>query len=450
VVLRGPGLAVTRFRSAELLLGDAAGKWTTKPLPESLFQGQRFAPEVAWRMAVAPDQTLLVVHQRATLATLAVSDSSEPSGSGSGGDSGAAGAGGFFGGFDSSSYGTSEGCGGVVQTVVSRLAADGTIVTSQQLSGIVLPVDIAVSPKDGTVAVANAGRIDSALSARAANSIGIYSPAVLAAAAPLKSEGCIPSSVSLPAGDAPVVAVAFDPMGGALLAQTREPAELRVYDLSLQSVTVVSLGGVSSLDTGHEMFHRDSGRGVACASCHPEGTDDGRVWSFSPIGLRRTQALDIGLEGTEPFHWGGELADFKALMTEVFNVRMGGPTESAERLAALKAYIFGLRPRPGIRAAEDPAALRGRAVFQSADAQCSTCHAGSKLTSNISVDIGKGRLSQVPSLVGVSRRAPFMSDGCAATLLDRFDPACGGSKHGNPQALTSEQISDLVAYLESL
>ena len=43
-----------------------------------------------------------------------------------------------------------------------------------------------------------------------------------------------------------------------------------------------------------------------------------------------------------------------------------------------------------------------------------------------------------------------MHDGCATTLLDRFDPACGGSAHGSTADLTVDQIGDLVAYLETL
>jgi cytochrome c len=457
IALRGNQRAVTRFRSAQVLLGDATGNWLTNTIPNTpaALGEPAFAPEVAWRMVVAPDQKLFVAHQIATTATLVVSEGGPNGLSGVGGaDSGAAGAAGaagfFGGGFGSSSYGSDLGCGGVVQTVVTVVAADGTFATSHQLGGIVLPVDIAISPKDGTVAVANAGRVDNGVNPRGTASVGIYSQAMLSptSAVSSKSGSCVSSSKIMP-GVEPVVAVAFEPTG-LLLAQTREPSELRVYDLASGLIRGISLGGASVLDTGHEIFHRDAGRGIACASCHPEGTDDGRVWSFSPIGLRRTQPLDVGLEGTEPFHWGGELKDFDALMTEVFNVRMGGPSESGERLDALKSYIFGLTPRPGIRAVDDPAALRGKELFQSPQALCSSCHAGAKLTSSLSVDIGKGRLSQVPSLVGVSRRAPFMSDGCAATLLDRFNPACGGEKHGNTADLDSEQIADLVAYLESL
>jgi hypothetical protein len=57
---------------------------------------------------------------------------------------------------------------------------------------------------------------------------------------------------------------------------------------------------------------------------------------------------------------------------------------------------------------------------------------------------------QVPSLVAVGYRAPFMHNGCAATLADRFNPACGGNAHGNTAGLSDAQRNDLVAYLESL
>ena len=57
---------------------------------------------------------------------------------------------------------------------------------------------------------------------------------------------------------------------------------------------------------------------------------------------------------------------------------------------------------------------------------------------------------QVPSLIGVSTRAPYMHDGCAATLRDRFDPACGGTAHGQAELLNEAELGELIAYLESL
>src|SRR5207244_3010320 len=90
--------------------------------------------------------------------------------------------------------------------------------------------------------------------------------------------------------------------------QSREPATLTIFtDISGNNSRTVDLGGGSVFDTGHELFHRDAGAGIACASCHAEGGEDGRVWRFDPIGDRRTQAVHIGLKGTEPFHWDGDM-----------------------------------------------------------------------------------------------------------------------------------------------
>jgi hypothetical protein len=43
-----------------------------------------------------------------------------------------------------------------------------------------------------------------------------------------------------------------------------------------------------------------------------------------------------------------------------------------------------------------------------------------------------------------------MHDGCATTLRDRFNPACGGDRHGITANLSPTQIDDLIAYLDSL
>jgi mono/diheme cytochrome c family protein len=250
----------------------------------------------------------------------------------------------------------------------------------------------------------------------------------------------------------PVTAVAFTG-DGRLLAQTREPARLLVLrELPSGSPTTIELGGDSRADTGHDLFHRDSGGGIACASCHPEGGEDGQTWRFADTGARRTQALHIGLRDTAPFHWGGDLANVGELMTEVFVQRMGGVRQSSPRLQRLTEFLFSLPPPPPIRDASDATVARGQALFDSADVGCATCHSGAKLTNNQSVAIDSvlAQKLQVPSLVAIGYRAPFMHTGCAATLADRFNPACGGNAHGNTSGLNAEQLGDLVAYLESL
>jgi hypothetical protein len=216
--------------------------------------------------------------------------------------------------------------------------------------------------------------------------------------------------------------------------------------------SVIDLPGESRVDTGHELFHRDSGGGIACASCHPEGSEDGHTWRFADVGARRTQPLNIGLEGTAPFHWAGDLPSVGSLMTEVFVQRMGGVRQSDARLDTLNDWLFSIKAPPAIRDIGDEAALRGQELFDSTEVGCASCHSGAKLTNNetVAIDSLVPTKTQVPSLVGIAYRAPFMHTGCAATLLDRFDPACGGNAHGNTAQLSEAQKADLVAYLESL
>ena len=139
-------------------------------------------------------------------------------------------------------------------------------------------------------------------------------------------------------------------------------------------------------------------------------------------------------------------------MSEVFVGRMGGVRQTPERVDALSNWLFALKAPPAIRDATDPAAQRGQVLFNSADIGCSSCHSGAKFTDNLSVSVvtTNSKTFQVPSLIAVGYRAPFMHSGCASTLAARFDVSCGGDAHGKTAGLNPEQIGDLVAYLESL
>jgi CxxC motif-containing protein (DUF1111 family) len=95
--------------------------------------------------------------------------------------------------------------------------------------------------------------------------------------------------------------------------------------------------------------------------------------------------------------------------------------------------------------------VRGKQLFESKELGCTGCHSGALLTNNQTVDVGTGGAFQVPSLRGVSLRAPYMHDGCAQSLEDRFTPGCGGdNRHGNTAQLTAAKRSDLITFLGSL
>jgi mono/diheme cytochrome c family protein len=293
--------------------------------------------------------------------------------------------------------------------------------------------DIAVSPDGTQVAVVSTG-----------NSwpvAGELLPNVLVM--PLDQVGGYGScSAGGQRADGEAVAVAFDE-DARVIVQSREPAQLVILGGS-----TISLSDESVADTGTALFHMNSGFGVACASCHPEGRDDGRVWQFAGIGPRRTQTFAGGLIDTAPFHWSGDVSDLPALVHEVFVSRMGGPQPNRQQIEHFSEFLDRI-PAPIAPALDHDAVVRGKQLFDDPSVACASCHQGEHLTNNESVDVGTGGVFQVPSLVGVSARAPFLHDGCAETLEDRFG-ACGGDAHGATADLGDAEMADLLTYLKSL
>jgi mono/diheme cytochrome c family protein len=130
---------------------------------------------------------------------------------------------------------------------------------------------------------------------------------------------------------------------------------------------------------------------------------------------------------------------------------MSGQPLATEQISALQSWLFSLPAPPAPPTTDATGVAMGEALFTDASVGCSTCHSGAKLTNNATLNVNTGGVFQVPSLVGVGWRAPFLHDACAATLHDRFGPTCtDGVSHGQTSQLTPDQISDLVSYLETL
>jgi hypothetical protein len=253
------------------------------------------------------------------------------------------------------------------------------------------------------------------------------------------------TSTSVPDVTGQPIAVAFAG-DSRVIVQTREPAQLEI-----PGGAPIVLSTTSRSDTGHDLFHANAGGFIACASCHAEGTEDGRTWTFACEGTRRTQSLQVGLKGTEPFHWGGDEKDFPQLVSDVFVGRMSGPQMTSDQTAATLTWLDAQPRRTRTPPTDLAAVARGQALFQDPQgAACATCHNGPSLTNNQTLDVGTGGQFQVPSLVGIGTRGPFMHNGCAATLRDRFGACGGGDKHGVTSRLKSGQIDDLIAYLNTL
>ena len=416
VIVDGDRLLVSRFKSAELLVIDAAGQIARTLSPPSSLGSSGFEPSVAWRALRMPDGTVAMLHQRANPAQIAIG----PAGY----------------------YSSAGACSGaIVDGTVSRLDPnedDSWKPPQLAMAMLIGPSDIAVSRDGQKVALVSIGTAWKA--ERSGNPVELPKLQILPnTLTPTDPCGTEPG----PAISGEPVAVAFDAVGRAIV-QSREPAQLQVMGGS-----TIALSNDSRADTGVALFHMNSGFGISCASCHPEGTEDGRTWEFADIGPRRTQSMAGGITSTAPFHWSGDVEDFTALIHEVFESRMGGTRPNKQQIGAFVRWVDTV-PTPPAAVVDAAAAERGRVLFDSATVGCADCHSGPMLTNNKSYDVGTGGIFQVPTLRGVGSRAPFLHTGCAPTLRDRFSACGGGDQHGNTSSLTPAQIDDLVAYLETL
>ena len=176
--------------------------------------------------------------------------------------------------------------------------------TTAQLADQVLPVDLAVSGESLLVAEAGLGDPEApttrtsfgdAKTFMPRGGVAVHGPNAMREAGVLgdarsplalaAKESCVPMERAVdvvPLGQ--TVAVATGTVSAAsdeaapaplvvIAVQVREPSELHLYwggsfDAALgASPVAVELGGAPRLDTGNELFHRDAGGGIACASC---------------------------------------------------------------------------------------------------------------------------------------------------------------------------------------
>jgi cytochrome c553 len=443
IVIQNGLLSVTKFRSAEVLRVASDGSisrrdtFPSEPATNSIQPGAVFTPHALWRAVQGPSQAMVVVHQGHSTASISTSTPG----------------------------GYNQGSGGVVDSHCGIMSPDGQVI-SLSLPSMVLPVDVAVSPDGSYAAVVGAG-----------DGFGLSLPELTfvplnpqALASDFGAGVPVPVlPVSIPANffdsgtttaasftaEQPV-AVAFD-SSGHLLVQMREPAEIHMFpsqQLGSGSLfnpiggTVVALSSISRADTGHDIFHASAGATIACASCHPEGGDDGHVWVLDD-NARRTPSLRGTIAGTAPYHWPGDEMDLATLTVDVYTGRMGGTKLLPDQTASLSNWVQSIPAPPAPSWVDAASAQRGQTVFEGSTARCGTCHSGAKLTNNQTMDVGTCGTFQVPPLIGVGWRTPLMHNGCASAMGDRFTK-CSTPGHGSLAALSTQDVSDLTAYLESL
>jgi YVTN family beta-propeller protein len=274
---------------------------------------------------------------------------------------------------------------------------------------------------------------------------------------------------------------------------------------SLVEVDRITVSTTGTLDTdsvqGRILFYSASnsamtvpGGGVACESCHLVGGSDGNVWQF-PFGPRKTPSLfGRKIQDTAPYHWDGTETDFAAFFAETVQVRMGGAGVSDQQSGQITTFLQNLgtpdNPYRQVGGGLTSAQQSGQQLFMG-KAACVACHTGKDFTDNSFHDVGtlvaenpngqpddtcrlglglQGDATpcqsdsttplyanpantahgfNTPSLLGVVWAAPYLHSGSALTLTDRImnNP---GNVHGNTAALSADEVSDLVQYLQTL
>ncbi|MCA9716431.1 MAG: c-type cytochrome [Myxococcales bacterium] len=424
---------VSRFRSAELLGLDGS----RISIPN---QGP-FEAHVAWRTWVNASGDIEILHQMHDTQDVPIDPDPDDTRPGDG----AYGGGGF--------------CEtGIVNAAVSTITTtdDGPVVNTVMMLDSQLTVDASPHPDGDLLAMAVPGAAPRDVAdffgddfGRSSDESFMVSPKTYRVEFRGGSDcGFFEDNPEPEPEQGQVVAVAHD-SSGALIMQSREPARLLILDapqpFETRDAQIVELAGEARLDTGHEIFHRSTESNLSCASCHPEGGDDGHTWRFTEIGKRRTQPLDVGLEDTAPFHWDGDMDDLDMIMGEILAHRMGGKRQSEPRRDSFERWVFAQQRPPADDGRNDALLVsRGEALFASYD--CTRCHYGAAL-GGTTTELIRGEQKQVPTLRRVALHPPYMHDGRSPTLEHAVQDMIESTRQTTaPQ----DDVDAITAYLRTL
>jgi len=202
----------------------------------------------------------------------------------------------------------------------------------------------------------------------------------------------------------------------------------------------------------------------SCHSCHYEGDTNAVTMDTKNDGTFGTYKMVLSLRNirhTGPWFWHGWQKDFEAAVRKSLGETMQGsqpPTDDDAK--ALAAFFETLSAPPNSRRAPDgrfsEAAKRGKQVFESAAAACSSCHNGPYFTDGEIHDVGLTSQYDVyegfntPSLVDIGNRVGYLHHGRADSLEALLSGLHSPAKVSQTRDLEAQELADLVEYLKSL
>ena len=250
----------------------------------------------------------------------------------------------------------------------------------------------------------------------------------------------------------------------------------------IEHIRVAEMDKSSQLIQGQRLFNNSDDprlakdQWIACATCHFEGGNDGASWFF-PDGKRNTPSLFNSIQ-TAPFHWNGDLDEIQDVEFTIQDLMAGHglsggqpnctPNCSLDKsnagrsddLDALAIYVnslqFPIAFTQMSALANFSAYTSGKAIFESEETECITCHTPPNYTDNknhlsdLSNPGGLKRVLNTPSLLGLRDSAPYLHDGSAKTLSEVLQLSAQTQNHGKIKHLTNKQSDDLLIFLENI
>ncbi|MGE0395373.1 MAG: hypothetical protein AB7T06_01505 [Kofleriaceae bacterium] len=192
-------------------------------------------------------------------------------------------------------------------------------------------------------------------------------------------------------------------------------------------------------------FHSSTNGQMSCGSCHLDGRADGLSWQIQG-GALQTPVIGGRLVGTAPYKWDGKAADLATSIRATVR-RLGGEGLSRRDVRYLVSFLESM-PAPRVPTRDAGAVARGKALFESGELGCTTCHEGPALTDRETHDLAGS--FDTPGLGALAVSAPYFHDGSAATLEAVLHDR--GRVHGMSEGakqLRGDDLADLIAFLET-
>ncbi|MCX6929182.1 MAG: PKD domain-containing protein, partial [Verrucomicrobia bacterium] len=220
-----------------------------------------------------------------------------------------------------------------------------------------------------------------------------------------------------------------------------------------------------SVRRGERLFHDANGcyqRWVSCITCHPGTRADGMNWDMMNDGFgnpKNTKSL-LYAPRTEPAMWTGIRANAMVGVQAGFKF-IEFQAHPQQDYDDIYNFLMSLEAEPSpywVNGKFTPDAVQGKAIFDSAAAQCLNCHRPDYYYAHTNkYDVGTRHefdwtLNDLtgyvpPPLFELWRSAPYLHDGSALTMRDVLTTFNVGDKHGKTSHLTYNQIDQLAAYL---